>query len=163
MDGFWKMLTRIIDRFYIGPLRRLMPLQTFRYAAVGALNMVFGWVLFYLIFHYAVRERDMDLGFFVLSGEVMTQVVVFVIITFTGFLLNRSIPFRNSPLRGHTQLIRYILSVCGSYAINLVVFKTLVDLLYVYPTPAFVISTLIVVVYSYLMQKYFTFRGCDDE
>lgn len=162
MEGLSKKLTGLIDRCYIKPVRRIMPLQTFRYAAVGALNMAFGWLLYPLIFHFVIRKHDMDLGLFVLSGPVVTQVLVFVIITITGFMLNRSIPFRNSPLKGRTQLMRYMLSVCGSYAINLVVFKSLVDLLEIYPTPAFVISTLIVVVYSYLMQKYFTFRGCEE-
>ena len=163
MARFMKILTTMIDWFYVGPIRKIMPVQTFRYAAVGAMNMLFGWLLFPLIFHLLVRKQDMDFGLFVLSGAVVSQIIVFVIITITGFILNRSIPFQNSPLSGTTQFGRYILSVCGSYAINLLVFKSLVDLIHIYPTPAFVIATLVVVVYSYLMQKYFTFRGCDDQ
>ena len=31
------------------------------------------------------------------------------------------------------------------------------------PTPSKALTTIISVVYSYLMQKYFTFRGCRDD
>ena len=36
---FARRLTRIIDIFYLPPLRRLVPLQTFRYAVCGGANM----------------------------------------------------------------------------------------------------------------------------
>lgn len=163
MNGFVQLLTRIIDWFYIKPFRKIMPIQTFRYGAVGALNVAFSWVLFYLIFHYVVREQNVDLGFFVLSGHVATQIIVFIIITATGFLLNRYVAFKNSPLRGRTQLMRYILSVCGAWAINVLFLKLFTDVLHIFPTPSFILATIIVTVYSYLMQKYFTFKGAEKK
>ena len=42
---FARRLTRIIDIFYLPPLRRLVPLQTFRYAVCGGANMGFDLLL----------------------------------------------------------------------------------------------------------------------
>mgnify|MGYP003623431263 FL=1 len=109
-----------------------------------------------------VRASDVDLGFFVLSAHVAIQMIVFPVILATGFMLNRYIAFRNSPLKGRTQLMRYILSTLGSWAVNVVFLKLFVDVLHIWATPSFIMATLIVIVYSYLMQKYFTFRGCVD-
>ena len=38
---FARRLTRIIDIFYLPPLRRLVPLQTFRYAVCGGVNGIY--------------------------------------------------------------------------------------------------------------------------
>lgn len=157
--GVATFITRAVDALYIPPVRRYIPLQMFRYAACGALNVALSWVLYFLIFHYIVRERNVDAGFFVFSGHVATQVVVFVIITATGFLLNRYVAFPDSPLRGRTQLGRYLLSTLGSWALNVSLLKLFADALHIWPTPSFVIATLIGIVYSYLMQKHFSFRG----
>lgn len=160
MTGFAKFLTCIIDWFYFSAYRRIIPLQTFRYAACGALNVAFSFLLYYLVLHYLVQRNTIDLGFFVLSPHVASQMIVFPVITYTGFMLNRYVAFKNSPLRRRTQSIRYILSTIGSWVINVAFLKLFVDVLGFWDTPAFMLATLIVIPLSYLMQKYFTFRGC---
>lgn len=153
-----RLLTHIIDFFYPA-VRRLMPLQTFRYAACGGLNMVLDAVLYYVALHFLFAERDVPLGFFVLSAEMAALAVVFPITFFNGFWLNRNVAFRGSPLHTGVQLWRYALSVTGSIVLTTVFMKLLIDVCGVWPTPSKVLTTLLVAAYSYLMQKYFTFRG----
>lgn len=162
MNVIARLLTRIIDWCYLPPLRKIMPLQTFRYGFCGALNMGLDTLFYYIAYHYIFAEQNVDLGFIVLSPHMASLGVVFPITFFNGFWLNRTVAFKHSPLRHRTQLGRYLLSVGGSVVINILCMKLLVDAIGVWPTPAKMMTTLISVAYSYLMQKYFTFRGCVD-
>ena len=157
-----RLLTRVIDIFYLPPFRRILPIQTFRYGACGAANMVFGWVLYYLAFHYVIRKTDLDLGFMVFSAHTAALAVVYPVIFLVGFWLNRNIAFKASPLRGRVQLIRYLLSALGSLAVNYLCLQFFVLAMKIYPTPSQMLATIVTTVYSYLMQKYFSFRGCTD-
>lgn len=162
-----KTLKKIIDRIYYllahllghgGKHTMCVPLQTFRYAACGGLNMVLDAVLYYIALHYLFSERDVNLVFFVLSAEMAALAVVFPITFFNGFWLNRNVAFGGSPLRAGVQLWRYALSVMGSIILTTAFMKLLIDACGLWPTPSKILTTLLVAVYSYLMQKYFTFR-----
>lgn len=163
MKGISALLTKIIDYLYITPLRKWMPLQTFRYAACGALNMALDTVFYFISYHYIFNERNFDLGFIVISPHIAALCLVFPITFFNGFLLNKYVAFKESPLRGRIQLFRYGLSVVGALAMNYALMKIFVETLNIFPTPSKILTTGITVIYSYLVQKYFTFRGCPEE
>jgi putative flippase GtrA len=134
------------------------PQQMFRYAACGGLNMVMDAVLYYLALHYLFAERDVELGVFVLSPAMASLAVVFPITFFNGFWLNRNVAFGGSPLRTGSQLWRYALSVTGSIVLTAAFMKLLIDVCGLWPTPSKIFTTILVAAYSFLMQKYFTFR-----
>lgn len=162
MNSFYPTLKRAIDFFYAGPIRRIMPLQTFRYGVGGGLNMALDTVLYFVVFHFVLHKQNIDLGFVVVSAPIAAMCIVFPITFFNGFLLNRYIAFRRSPLRGGVQLSRYALSVTGALLATYALMKILVEAFHFYPTPSKALTSILVAVYSYLMQKYFTFRGCSD-
>lgn len=162
MDGFSKFVTRVVDWFYIKPIARFIPRQTFRYGAVGVANLGLTWVLFYIANHFIIRERFVDLGFIVLSPYIATLCTIVPFAFLAGFYLSRNVAFTRSPLRGRTQLVRYLLAWVGSLAINMILLKLFVEGFGFWDTPAQMLSSLIIVGYSYLMQKYFTFRGCEE-
>lgn len=162
MTTLSRLLTRIIDRFYFPFIGRVMPLQTFRYGMCGALNMAFDALLYFIVFHFIFAERDVNLGFVVFSAEMSALAVVFPITFFNGFWLNRYVAFKRSPLRGGTQFFRYMLSVGGSIVLTIAFMKIFLDIFHIWPTPSKILTTIVTVVYSYLMQKYFTFRGADE-
>lgn len=162
MSGFPRLLTRVIDWFYIPSLRRVMPLQTFRYAACGGLNMAMDTLLYYVVFNYVFGQDDVDLGVFVLSAKMAALAVVFPITFFNGFWLNRNVAFKRSPLRGHVQIVRYLVSVGGSIVLTVLFLKFFTEVCHIWATPSKVITTVLTAVYSYLMQKYYTFRGCAE-
>ncbi len=120
--------------------------------------MVMDAALYYVALHYIFVERDVPVGFFVLSPEMASLAVVFPITFFNGFWLNRNVAFGGSPLRTGVQLWRYAASVTGSIVLTTAFMKILIDGCGVWPTPSKILTTLLVAVYSYLMQKYFTFR-----
>ena len=152
------LITRSIDLFYIKPLRSFISQQVFRYLACGAATALLDAVWYYIIYHYIVCERFIDLGVVVMSPHIAALCVVFPITFFTGFWLNRNVAFRATEYKTRGQLIRYALSVVGSIALNYLCMKLFVEHLYIWPTPSKMLTTAVSVVYSFLAAKYFTFR-----
>lgn len=161
--SFSQKLTRLIDRFYIEPFRSIMSIQKFRYAVCGGVNLVLNWVLFFIFYHYIYDKEIVRVGFITMTPYIATFITVFPITFLTGFWLQDRISFKSSPLRNHARLIRYLVSVSGSVLFNYLLLKLFVEVVGIYATPAQVLTSLILVFYSYFMQKYYSFRGCLDE
>ena len=151
------IINQILDFFY--PLfKSFLPKETYRYAATGGGNLVLDILLYFLVFHYVLFEQNLDLGFIVISPHIAAFLLVFPITFSTGFLLAKYITFTQSALRGKKQLIRYGLTVFGSIILNYLLLKFFVDKLEFYPTPSKILTTVISIVYSFIAQKYFTFK-----
>ena len=157
-----RLLTRLIDRLYIAPLHRFIPLQTFRYAFCGGANLLLNWVLYAVLYNFVLDKEIVHLGFVAISPYIAAFIIVFPITFLTGFWFLKNIAFLYSPLRRGTQLFRYLLSVLGSVLLNYLFLKFFVEVVHIYPTPSQAITSLITIAYSYLMQKHFTFRGCRE-
>ncbi|MDR2886102.1 MAG: GtrA family protein [Rikenellaceae bacterium] len=163
------LIKRVIDWFYIKPVKKLIPHQTFRYAASGGLNMLLDLVLYYVIFHFLLCEQNLSIelgnpedGIFtgpVISAHIAALGIVFPITFFNGFWLNRHVAFPGSPLPHGKQLLRYMFSVGGALLVNYLCMKLFVDVCGIFPTPSKALTTCVSVVYSYIMQKFFTFKG----
>ena len=147
-----------IINFFYPPFKRFIPVETFRYAATGGGNMVLDIVLYFFMFHFVLNEQNLDLGFVVISPHIAAFLIVFPITFTNGFLLAKYITFTQSSLHGKKQLYRYGLTVAGSILLNYVLLKIFVDYLHIFPTPSKMLTTAVVVFYSYIAQKYFTFK-----
>ncbi len=153
-----KQLTSFIDAFH-PPFRRLMPLQTFRYAACGGANTVLGLSAYWLSFHYLFEKTNFDAGFMVFKPHVAALFVSFIVSFSVGFLLNKYVVFTGSYLRGRIQLFRYFLSFFLNLVINYFLLKLFVEVWYM---PAFLsqlMTTVFIIGLGYLTQKHFTFKA----
>ena len=103
-------------------------------------------------------KQDLDLGFIVFSPHIAALFTVFPITFTTGFLLNKYITFEASNLDGKVQFVRYFMVAMGAISINYILMKFFVDFIGFYPTPSKILSTIISVVYSYVLQNKFTFK-----
>ena len=152
------LFQRMIDYTY-PPFRKLFSQQLYRYGVCGGSNVVFDWVLYFLVYNFVFKPRLVDLGFITLSPHIASLIIIFPITTLSGFLLQKYVTFTNSSdLRGRVQLIRYLLVVLANLLINYVGLKIFVDGLDFYPTPSKMIITIIAVICSYIGQRKFTFR-----
>lgn len=152
--------TRIIAfiDFFYPYFRRLMPLQTFRYAACGGSNMVLDIMVFYISLHYILHDKILNLGFIAFRPWSAALGMAFCISFPVGFLLSKYIVFSASELRGRIQLFRYGLVVMINLLLNYSFLKIMVEYMNFYPTVARIFATGIIVTFSYLSQKHFTFR-----
>jgi putative flippase GtrA len=151
------IIIQVIDYFH-NPFRKFIPLETFRYAATGGFNTMLDIFLYFFCYNFILDKKIIDLQLVSVSPHIAAFLIVFPITFFTGFLLAKYITFTNSELRGRIQLIRYMISVTGSIFLNYVFLKVLVEFGGLWPTLAKLITTLVVVIYSYFVQKFFTFK-----
>ena len=135
-----------------------MPLQTFRYAACGGSNMMLDITVFYISLHFILHEKILDLGFIAFRPWSAALIMAFCVSFPVGFLLSKYIVFSKSELRGSVQLFRYVLVVAVNLILNYSFLKIMVEYMSFYPTIARVFATAIIVTFSYLSQKHFTFR-----
>ena len=153
-----KRITRLIDSVYVSPIDRLFSRQFFRYGVCGATNMVLDALWYFVIYHFIVAKQFLDLGIVVVSPHILSLIIVFPITFFTGFWLNRNVAFIATKQKTRNQLRRYALSVVGSIIINYICMKFFVEYLNIWPTPSKLLTTVVSVLYSFLVAKYYTFR-----
>lgn len=151
------LITQIVDYFYT-PFQKYIPLETFRYAATGGFNTILDISLYFIFYNFILDKQVIDLYIVSISPHIAAFLIVFPITFFTGFLFARYITFTSSEIRGRIQLIRYMISVSGSLFLNYICLKFLVEFGGLWPTLSKIITTVVVVVYSYFVQKFYTFK-----
>ncbi len=135
-----------------------MPVTTFRYAVCGGSNMVLDIVIYYISYNFILHKQILDLGFIAFKPHIAALWMAFIISFPMGFLLSKYIVFTASQLRGSIQLFRYLLIVGVNLILNYAFLKTLVEYMNFYPTIARIFTTCIIVTFSFLSQKHFTFK-----
>jgi putative flippase GtrA len=152
------LIIPIIDFFY-PPFRKLMNLQTFRYTACGGGNTLLGLVIYSVTFKYILKERTLHFGFYAFKAHVASLFVSSSIGFCIGFLLMKYVVFNNSFLSGRVQLFRYLMLWLFCLMLNYILLKIFVERLQIYPIIAQVLTIFIVVFFSYMMQKHYTFKA----
>lgn len=129
-----------------------MPYQVFAYLSVGAANTLLNIGLFILL--YLVLAK------LIIAVEIAT-VISFGLTVFTGFWLNKNFAFTdsdNSKKQVHKQFGKYFLVSLQGQFTDYLITKMLIVILYINPTIAYLISTVIMLSVTYVLQKYYTFR-----
>lgn len=150
-------LTAFLDYFY-PPFRNLMPVQTFRYAACGGANTVFGLFIYWFSLHYIFEQNIFHIGFTAFKPHNAALFLSSLLVFCIGFLLNKYIVFTSSNLRGRVQVFRYFLSFFFNLVVNYFLLRLLVEVLHWWPFFSQLLSTAVIIAISYLTQKHFTFR-----
>lgn len=154
---FREKILAFIDFFY-PPFRKIFPRQTFRYAVCGGSNVLLDIFLFYISFNFILQKQPLNLGIIILKPYNAALIMAFCITFPLGFILSKYIVFHGSYLKGRVQLFRYGLVVAINLLLNYVILNILVQYMHFFPTIAKIFATIIIVTFSYLSQKHFTFR-----
>lgn len=136
-----------------------MPLHTFRYAAAGGANTFLDIALFSICYNLVFKKQDVHLGFATLSPHIASLFAALCVSLPTGFYLNRYIVFQQSGLKAKSQLARYVMVTAVCIFLNYIFLKVFVDYLGFYPTPSKIVTTLLVIVFSYTSQTYWFFKA----
>jgi putative flippase GtrA len=156
-----KTIFFVIDKLY-SPFRKWMPLHTFRYATCGGGNTLFDILLFSACYNFVFKKQDFHVANFTLSPYIASLLLSFSISFCTGFYLNRYIVFKESGLKKSSQLFRFIEINAICIILNFIFLKIFVGYLGLYPTIAKIITTVIIAVFSYLVQTHFFFKIKED-
>jgi len=150
-------VTAIIDFFY-QPFKKWVPLQTFRYASCGGANTLLGFVLYSFSYKILFKERVFSLGFYAFKPHIASLIFSFLINFPVGFLLMKYVVFVDSTIRGRVQLVRYFVVFVSNLFINYLLLKALVEYIHLNAILSQIISTVVVITTSYLLQRHFSFK-----
>ena len=153
------LIRLILDLFY-PVFRRFIQKKTYYYAACGGSNLLLSWVLFFIFYQYVFQKKHFFVEFiqYTISAYTLTSICCSVITFFIGFLLMKYVVFTASELNGRIQLFRYAISSLISSVLAWVLLKFFIEIMEFYPSVSNVLASCVVVVFSYLMQRKFTFK-----
>jgi putative flippase GtrA len=120
--------------------------------------MLLDLALFFFLYNFAFGRQIIDLNVIAVSPYIAAFLIVFPVTFLTGFWLMNNVAFCGSPMKNRTKLSRYFLVICFNIGINYAGLKFLVEYLHFYPTPAKFIIMVVCTLFSYVSQRYFTFR-----
>lgn len=152
------LIRGIIDWFY-QPFRKIIPIETFRYAVCGGSNTALDIFLYFVSYNFILQKQVLDLAIIAIKPHIAAFLMVFPITFITGFLLMKYITFSASELRGRVQLLRYGITVLVCIFLNYILLKFFVEYCKLYPTPSKILTTGFVIIYSYFSQKHFSFKA----
>lgn len=140
-----------------------MNLQTFRYAASGGGNMLLGFATYFISYKYLFLEKDFDFNFFAFKGHIAALIVSFIVTFPVGFFMSKYVVFSDSKMKGRVQLFRYFMICLFNLALNYLLLKIFVEKFHIYAVLAQIITTCIVIVFSYIAQRNFSFKQLPEE
>lgn len=140
------------------PVANIIPLQTFRYGVTGSINTAVDILLYYISYHYIFAGQNFVLPFATISPHIAAFMLTFCVTFVLGFVLNRTIAFSGSVLRKRVQLFRYMIVVVCCIILNYIFIKLFVEQMHFEAMLAKLLTTIIVIFFSYFMQKHFTFK-----
>ena len=150
-------ILRFIDLFY--PLfKKVMPIQTFRYAACGGFNTVLDITIFSLAYNFLYKKADVVIYGFHIEAFIASFLTSFIITFPLGFYMSRYVVFQETSRKKGKQLVRYLLVVVGCLYLNYIFLNIFINYFHWFPTPAKAFTTVFVVIFSYISQKHFTFK-----
>jgi putative flippase GtrA len=152
----------VIDFFY-PPFQKYMTLQFFRYGLIGTANLLFDWVLYFLIYNFVLQHEMLNLGIVTLSSHIAAMTIKMPVVLLSGFLLQKYVTYSSSNLRVRIQLFRYTTVFFINLVINYIGLKILVDSLDFWPTPSNMIVSILTISISYFSQKHYTFKTPTDD
>lgn len=137
---------------------RWMPLQTFRYILCGGGNTVLGLLAYFVGYQYWFAGQIVEVGFYAFKPHMAALFVSSLVSFSVGFLLNKYVVFTDSNLKGRIQLFRYLLSFALNVVINYGLLKCMVEYLQWPAMVSQIVTTILVILMSFLIQKNFSFK-----
>lgn len=142
-----------------------MNLQTFRYAASGGGNVLVGFLVYFISYKYVLQEKMLHFGFYAFKAHVAALFISFCVTFPIGFFMSKYVVFSDSRIKGSVQLFRYFMICMFNLALNYILLKIFVERFNIYPVLAQIFTTSIVIIFSYLAQRHFSFKAsiAEDE
>lgn len=150
-------LLTIIDFFY-PPFRKIIGLQTFRYAVCGGSNAALNLLIFFISYNFLFTDNIINILGFSVTRYITAYLVALSVSFPVGFCLNKFVVFQQSNLKGKIQLFRYATLTVSNIFLDYFLLHLLVGYwgLWATPSQAFIIVVLSLI--SYFYQTYFSFK-----
>lgn len=139
--------------------------QTFRYAAAGAGNTVLGFLVYFLSYRFIFLATVFDFGVYAFKGHNAALFLSFCVTFPVGFFMSKYVVFSDSKMKGRVQLFRYFMICLFNLVLNYILLKILVEQFHMHAVLSQVITVTIVILFSYIAQRNFSFKAnpADEE
>lgn len=152
-----KSINQFIEFFYFD-FFKFIPLQTFKYIACGGTTVLVDYFVYHISYYFLFAGSQIEVANHTFSPHVASSVLSFLVSFPVGFTLNKYIAFSHSELRGRVQLFRYALTVMSCFIFSIFFIKLFVEIFHFNPLFSKILTIIIVAVYSYFTQQYFSFK-----
>jgi putative flippase GtrA len=155
------MIKQLINsglKFFYPLFKKIMPFEVFAYLAVGAANTFLNIGLFIVLYNTCIKLNTNVAKF---SVEIAT-VISFLVSVFTGFWLSKNFAFTKASdekKEVNKQFGKYFLVAAQGQFADYLITKGLILFLFMHPNVAYLLSTIIMLILNYFLQKYFTFKA----
>jgi len=130
----------------------------YRYAACGGSTTVLNIFIYFITYNFILKKQVLDLGFIAFTPHIAAFIIAFCITFPLGFYLSMYVVFQGSHLRRRIQLIRYFSIALVCIILNYILIKFFVETMKWYPTPSLIFTAGIVIFFSYISQRNFSFK-----
>ncbi len=154
--------------FFRTPLFTFIPSETFRYLFCGVTTVLVDWVTYFLSRQFVFKNilyfnppkfaSVIPGGLDKITPETLSLIPAFLFAFIWGFAINKYLVFTTATMRGRIQLFRYAIIVGSCILFNYLLMQLFLYKFNVNEYFSRMITTLIVAVYSYIVQRLFTFK-----
>jgi putative flippase GtrA len=152
-----KLALALIDFFY-PPFKRWFSIDTFRYLVSGSFTAASSIVAYFIAYNYILHQTDVQIGQYLITAPVAALGIETLFTFVLGFTLNKYLVFTKSTLKGRVQMFRYATVFGTNIFLNYALLKILVEAFHFYPSIAKACITIVLAIFSYFSQKYFSFK-----
>ena len=151
-----------ITDFFYPFFKKLMPLQTFRYAACGGANTILDFCLFVIVHDIILQKQPLHVTqHLVIGPHIAAFLASFCVVFPIGFYLSRYVVFQETKSETKIQLFKYFIVVMFCLVLNYGFMKFFVEVLIWDAKFSKAVTTVFLVIFSYFAQKHFTFKLSD--
>lgn len=158
LQGTRRLIFAVVD-FFHPPFRKFLPLKTFRYAFCGGSVALLNLLVVGFCNQFVFTDRQpISIANFQMQYYTVSFIIGFLISFPVGFILNKYIVFQTSNLKGRVQLFRYFSIAILNIILNYLLLHLFVGVWDFWPTVSQAVITVILALFSYFMQNFFSFR-----
>lgn len=140
-------------------INKLLKHKLIRYSVSAMAGTFVDVAVYFIAFNFIYRKQDVYLfNFLVLSAPSASLVLSYSCGLLTNFTITKYFVFTESDLRGHHQLMRYVLVALFVLLLNYGFMTFLIKILHWYPTVSRAVSAAIIGLVSFAFHKTFSFR-----
>lgn len=148
---------QIIDLFY-PPFKKIIPLQTFRYAVCGGSNALLNLIIFSISYNFLFTADIIPIAGLSITRYIAAYLIALSISFPIGFCLNKYVVFQQSNLPGKTQLIRYASLTFINIFLDYFLLHLLIGYFELWATGSQAFILVLLSLISYFYQTYFSFK-----
>jgi putative flippase GtrA len=138
---------------------KILQLKIVRYGMAAAIATAVDVAIYFIAFNYIFKKEDVHLlPFLVLGAPTVSLILSYSCGLITNFSISKYFVFTESDLRGHHQLMRYVMVAILILFLNYGFMSFLIKTLEWFPTIARAVSAVTVGFLSFVIHKSFSFK-----